>query len=417
MKKTTIIKIAYIVFLSYALQLRWTELDNQAYARLDSIGDYGGLILGAPWRFILLAGMVPFLIELLNGAKLIPVPIWIIYGFAGASFFWSIDPLRTAGGIVDLSLFLGYTLLSIRFLGPKVVLKLLWGFGVAVILLSVVLAIAGDQHVLMSATHAGKWRGLFNHKNVFAPFVATILLITLYGSKILEIGRLFKLMIAALCVVCLIFAQSSSSSVAAIAAIVIMQFASFPLESKPLRILAYTALVGVIAVGSILVSNALDLIVEGVGRDLTLSGRTAIWGGAFPYTLAAPFGYGFRTSGGEQIILAIRAYSGWAIANSVHNVYLNMALDIGWLPSLLFAAWLLSRMWVIDTNANFLVARLLSGFCALHFIVGMTEVIGGVYSSIHLLGVLWGTVALNASKQSTVPADGLSSIKIATDTA
>ncbi|MCV9965916.1 O-antigen ligase family protein [Pararhizobium sp. BT-229] len=416
MRKTTIVKIAYIVFLTYALQLRWIDIDNQAYARLYPGGEYGGLILGAPWRFILLAMMVPFFMDLLNGAKLIPVVIWIICGFASASFFWSIAPLRTAGGIVDLALFIGYTLISVRILGPKAVLKLLWGFGVAVVILSSVLAVMGDQHALMSATHAGKWRGLFNHKNVFAPFVATILLITLYGSQILEIGRLFRWVVAALCIVCLAFAQSSSSNVAAIAAIIIMQFASFPIESKRLRVVAYAALMGAVTITSVLAVSALDLVVEGIGRDLTLTGRTAIWEGALPYTFTAPFGYGFRTSGGEEIILAIRAYSGWAIANSVHNVYLNMALDIGWFATLLFAIWLLSTMVVIDTGANFPIARLLSGICALHFTVGITEVIGGVYSSIHLLGIFWGVVSLRALKR-TNSADGLSNIKIANEAA
>lgn len=396
MNKNIVFKIAFILFLTYFLQLRWAPYDNQYYIRTNPSEVYTFFIMGPLWRFPLLAFLGLYFRKIYYGMRLLGPGLVSVYIFSTLSSAWSIDFSRTISGVLDLSLLIGYLIVAVRILGGNEVIRTIWYFGMAVISVSSVLALAGDPHVLMSSSiHTGLWRGLFNHKNVFAPFVATILLISVFGFKLLRIGRWMRYGSIALCLACLVLAGSSTSLLALALAVVVAQLASMKIETARLRLLTYFVLVFPLVGAAIVGFSALDTVVEGVGRDVTLSGRTEIWQGALPFTFSAPFGYGYKTAGGEEVLNAIRASSGWQFAQSVHNVYISMALDIGWPVTLIFVYVLLAYTVVIRKDDLFETRRLLAGVAVLHLTIGMTEVVGGTYSSVHLVVVLWGILSIN----------------------
>jgi O-antigen ligase len=120
-------------------------------------------------------------------------------------------------------------------------------------------------------------------------------------------------------------------------------FLRFIRDQKRLR----GAVVIVAVYGSILfiflLSLYLETLLEFLGRDLTLTGRTTIWQAAFLYWTSSPwFGHGYQASWRvyEGMPSYVELVAGWEFNPShSHNAYIDVALGVGSIGLVLYLLW------------------------------------------------------------------------------
>jgi hypothetical protein len=148
-----------------------------------------------------------------------------------------------------------------------------------------------------------------------------------------------------------------------------------------LRALARTPAAVHLVVGAVLVVVLYGVLlepraglVEAVGRDSTLTGRTAIWNQLLGMTVDPLFGAGY-----ESFWLGARLEKMWQTnpehPNQAHNGYLEVFLDLGWVGLTLLAVVMASGCWSVvralrrDPEA----ARLKLAFFVVAAIYNLTE--------------------------------------------
>lgn len=100
------------------------------------------------------------------------------------------------------------------------------------------------------------------------------------------------------------------------------------LARKPSAVHLLTGAVLLLSVSTLFL-NAGTGIVEAMGRDTTLTGRTALWDKALDMTVDPLFGAGFESFWlGKRLAKFWRIY--WWRPNQAHNGYLEVFLNLGW---------------------------------------------------------------------------------------
>jgi O-antigen ligase len=82
-------------------------------------------------------------------------------------------------------------------------------------------------------------------------------------------------------------------------------------------------------------------LTETVGRDATLTGRTAIWSQLLDMTVNPMFGAGYESFWSPERTRAIWKGNWWH-ANQAHNGYLQLYLDLGWVGVVLVSLVMIS---------------------------------------------------------------------------
>ncbi|MEQ8972296.1 MAG: O-antigen ligase [Coleofasciculus sp. C1-SOL-03] len=194
------------------------------------------------------------------------------------------------------------------------------------------------------------WKGIYIHKNIFG-FTMDLAAILLYLQSI-RVPRYKALFLAlsALAVFCALQSNSGMAKVLLIILIFLLVFLRF-LRQLPPR-LAFASMGIFLAIGISLVilisENAEYLIVEKLGKDMTLTGRTYIWREVIKAVNKHPwFGYGYegfwqfwRGLDNPALMLRFPEFNGFMPEQS-HNGYLEIALEVGWIGLALFIASLL----------------------------------------------------------------------------
>ncbi len=182
---------------------------------------------------------------------------------------------------------------------------------------------------------AGAWRGLFIQKNTLARvlFFSALVFLSLLSEKDpldrsrdrwIQAGLLISTLMTVL-------SQSKTGLVLLLGFMFLVQIFKV-LRSRHSIVFPMVFCVFLIAsmVTFVMVGNY-EAVLVGMGRDVTLSGRTDIWGAIVDKILHQPwigYGYGGFWQGKEGESIDI-----WYIARDMpphgHNGYLDMALDIG----------------------------------------------------------------------------------------
>lgn len=262
-----------------------------------------------------------------------------------ASSAWSILPevsLRRAIALVGTTVFAVYLMMRMR---PDEFMKLLaWA-----ILLSALASLCAAVFVPQigthtSGAHAGIWRGIFEHKNLFGRMMAlgAILFFVLSSTHISP--RWIAWFGFGLCSFLVVMSHSVTALVALISCLLLI----FPLNvmrnSDDVRKIIYAVLLGLIGIISLYVAQAyIGDVLQALGRDTTLSARTRIWNLAFEMGGQTPLlGHGYRvfwTQGNAERIYGFLSWAG-GFGHS-HNGYIDLWLDLGIVGLGLFAASIL----------------------------------------------------------------------------
>lgn len=179
---------------------------------------------------------------------------------------------------------------------------------------------------------AGRLAGFFQYPNSFALFLTVGLLCALSREKI----RIWDAVIAAALGVLIFLTGSRAVMLIAAAAVAVTLFFR---KGKKIKIIV-GASVAVLA-AAVLIAAPLLGSTEPFSRvfsfsfgESTLVGRILYWRDAMPLLLRYPFGMGYLGYSFIQESVQTGIYS----VRFVHNDILQLALDAGWVPCLLFIA-------------------------------------------------------------------------------
>jgi exopolysaccharide production protein ExoQ len=259
--------------------------------------------------------------------------IWLLMVFMGLSIFWSAVPNMTQTRIIAMTgTMIFATYITSRY-DLKEQLQLLgWTFG-TIVVSSILFAVLLPKFGQMGGVHAGAWRGIFNHKNVFGkmmvPSVVVFALLAFNARKQQWIYWSFL----ALSVVMILLSRASSP----LLNLLILFGALAALKTLHWRyLLMVPALIGLSSAGMIMytfLSSNAGQVAGAFGKDLTLTGRTVFWPLMLDKIWENPFlGYGFgafwQGLDGPSAYIWNATTSSFKPPNG-HNGYLDLCLELG----------------------------------------------------------------------------------------
>lgn len=266
--------------------------------------------------------------------------------FAIASALWSQNPVRSLyNGLFLLTntLFAFYLVLRFR---PERLMELIMLAGAVILTLSLITVFA-FPNVGKSFTPRvyGAWVGIFMDRTTSASvFVFLLSPAIVFWRRGLTWGRVAYMV---LLLVSIWKAQAATALVVllAYAVTVLLLRVTTRLDRKSLLILSVISLPVVIA-AIVVVPPYVPVILKGLGRDPTLTGRTEIWATLLRSVAKRPLlGYGYYAFwnglSGESAnaIIASQWVFGYA-----HNGFLEIILQLGFAGLLLFALTLVQAL-------------------------------------------------------------------------
>lgn len=204
---------------------------------------------------------------------------------------------------------------------------------------------------------SGRLAGLFEYPNTFALFALISELIALSRQKL----RALDFAVIAVLLFGIMYSGSRTVFVLAVAANAVLIFS---VKNRRVKLFA-AAVFGLLAVGAVIfaVASGGD---NAFGRFLTISlnestfiGRLLYFKDALPLILKHPFGLGYMGYYYTQQSVQTGVYS----VMYIHNDFLQLLLDVGWLPALLFAAAIIKS---IFCGKKPLYKRVILAVAALH---------------------------------------------------
>jgi len=300
------------------------------------------------WLSMLLFGVVVVASRFREALKLLrnTNPYMLLFvGLAICSIAWSIEPGIT---IVRLARVLTVLLASVAFglvyKSPKNFQAIFRPAFTAILIGSIILVMVNPKLAIEQLSNTelvGAWRGLASQKNALGSLASLSLVLWLHAFLSKESPMWRALPGIAISALCLVKSRSSTSIMAAVFACGLMLM----LLRSPPALKRYMPYIVTLFVGTLLVYSlaVLDLlpgsgillspITSLTGKDLTFSGRTAIWqvineNIALHRWLGG--GYGAYWSGLPQspsMVMLVRVYF---YPTESHNGYIDVVNDLGY---------------------------------------------------------------------------------------
>lgn len=252
----------------------------------------------------------------------------------------SVSPANSLGMVRTAVLFFGACVfLRYRFT-PAYLLRLFAAVMGGVMLLSFLAAIASPLGV-MSGFDAGRWRGLFNHKNTLGETAAITMLVS-GGLCLTHKARYWPAIVAVLSGICLVMSGSATALGAASLAVA-LTLATFAIVAlRVRRQQGFWLLLALMATSALAAYLVTESVAATLGRDMTFTGRTDIWLQFMHFAQQRAWsGWGWATiSTTDSMLPLIRQTLDLPHIQTPHSGYLSLLVELG-IPGLLaFAMWL-----------------------------------------------------------------------------
>lgn len=265
--------------------------------------------------------------------------VFPIIGLAILSYLWSSFPGETLSGSITLiatSLFGLY--IATRYTLKEQLTILGWAFGLIVVL-SFTYGIVLPKYGVMGGVHAGTWRGIYTHKNTLGKMMTLSgAVFTLLVLKSRE-GRLIPSIFLGLSVL-LILLTTSVGALVNLGMMLSIIFLCQVVRAQYRWLVVLAGSLGLI-ISSALVTVALNfetIVVDILGKDPTLTGRTLIWISAWDLIQSQPWlGYGYEAfwHGMDGPSAYIWRDVMWPVPDA-HNGYVELILHLGFIGFTLF---------------------------------------------------------------------------------
>ncbi|MEL6438381.1 MAG: O-antigen ligase family protein [Cyanobacteria bacterium J06621_8] len=279
--------------------------------------------------------------------------IWILIAVSLASFFWSMLPFNTLrNSIVALQTsYFGLYIASCYSIREQIKL-LAWALGIGLILCFVYTLLFPHLAIHSDGVHYGAWRATFAQKNILAQIATFSSLVFLFLFLTIRRNRYLACLGIILSSALLLLTTSKTAIIISVALL-----ALFPLY-KALRwqgtkiVLLLSTSVLLLAFTAIITTSNLATVTGNIGRDVTLTGRTLIWGATVERIRERPLlGYGRDvfwnpTSGySEAIVRQIGGEPDKFVLPHAHNGFLDLTCDFGLLGLSLFVLSFIITYW------------------------------------------------------------------------
>ena len=267
--------------------------------------------------------------------------LWILMGIICFSYFWSVNPSQTLRFAIYAIGTTGFGLyLATRYTLPEQLQLLAWTYGL-LLLLSILFAVGIPSYGLMGGVHEGAFRGVFTHKNQYGAFMApggVVFLLNAFQNK--KYGWIHWCLLILICITMVLSQSTTALGTFAVMLLlcIIYRIFRWRYEVMILAVLAVTmiGLAGLIYLAGYVGS---DSLLDLVGKDVTLSGRTDIWSYVWDQIQLRPWlGYGLAAfwngydgpSGYVQLAMRIAVIY-------AHNGFLDIWLSLGLIGLSVFA--------------------------------------------------------------------------------
>jgi O-antigen ligase len=274
-------------------------------------------------------------------------PLFPFAFFAAASMLWSAFPKDSMRQTLNLFAVVVTTSTLVTWCG-------LAGFGrrvqivtgaimIVSLLVSLLIPVIGVVHAydLVEPVHAGKWRGIFLHKNLLGGMTVTSIVFSLRSVRAETPGWKAFFWASRLCaLVCCVMAGSAAAFAGALVAVIFFALMKNRVTANPLSIVAMLLIgVALVQLMSLNAGNFAHIF----GRDSTFTGRTSIWALGRPMIEEhLMFGSGLAADAALFGSLAKRQLFSSAV--DLHSGYLDVLFNLGVVGAVLLIAAVAAAM-------------------------------------------------------------------------
>ncbi|WP_322814961.1 O-antigen ligase family protein [Chloroflexus sp.] len=308
--------------------------------------------------------------------------LWALVGWALLSTLWSAAPEITLRRSLAAVLGLLYgLLLAVRY-RPEEVLRMLGTALAIVVVASLIAVVMVPDWAIMGFPHEGAWQGVLYHKNALGRLCALALAVFWVLARAERSCRSVFWRVAMLIAGILVLGSRSATGLILALALPAGWWLLRAWSRLPglLRPAAGSLAMAVFIPGLLVLPNIVESVLEFLGRDLTLTGRTPLWLASIPLALERPllgYGYGAFWLGERGPSAAV-----WAVtwdASHAHNGYLDLWLELGLIGAgLAFVLVVLTMVRYASAALQFKDIPIISfGFLVslLIFVINMSEAI------------------------------------------
>jgi O-antigen ligase len=208
------------------------------------------------------------------------------------------------------------------------------------ILLSVFYGIVFPGVAIHQGVHAGAWKGIYDYKNTFGSMMvlSSVAFFSLPVEK--PIDKLYKWVGYSISPVMILLSTSKTSLVISCLLIfILLMYRKFRWQGKISVVYIDIGIMIFSCIGAFVLTEWVD-IVNGLGRDPTLTGRTVIWDYVLSQVEERPllgFGRGaFWDPQSPYAFAAGKQLSSWFRPPHAHNGFIDLWLDVGFIGFSLF---------------------------------------------------------------------------------
>jgi O-antigen ligase len=228
--------------------------------------------------------------------------------------------------------------------------------------------VAIHQAAGREAFHAGLWRGIFTHKNIAGPVMASITFAGIYLMR-----RQWRWTGAAIAILALIFIWNTGSKTSAALVPAIVLLVAGPAITGMRGLAGVLVLLSILAIHAMTIGTVFvplfDAILRAFDETTTYTGRLEIWEFARDFLLVHPWtGYGFDSFWNTPVTQAAeqpfdRTWDPRGIIHG-HNGFLDITLFMGF-PALMLSVWLfvVAPVWHYLRTPRLRENVLLADFC------------------------------------------------------
>lgn len=303
-----------------------------ALAYINKLGTIGAALFVAPWLIAVFLRPRAAMEGVIRNAPLLVIPSYAI-----ASILWSGEKLDTLKHSLEFLLTILIAIWASTCVRPRTFISALFLSGLAVMILSVLL---GTQD-LDEETGEYILVGIFASKNQLALYASILILTALtLMFDAAQSSRMRLLAVAAIlpAVWALIVSHSVGSILfcgLGVAAVLVLRMMSLMPTSVRAALFIVGFMLSVAAIiGVTLALGSLDALLNSVGKDASLTGRTDLWESAFNLIEQRPLlGVGFNAfwhiGNPEAERLWFISHVPPGAGFNFHNLYLNTAVELG----------------------------------------------------------------------------------------
>lgn len=282
-------------------------------------------------------------------------PAWIallaLTALTFASKYWSIDPEVTQRRVIAMALTGAFSIyLGAAFRGPHLPRALMHA-GLMMALGSLVMVFAFPAIGIHQADNAGLWRGLWYEKNQMGIVMVASATAAAACLASADPRRLLPAITLGLSTLLVLATQSKTSLLCLMIGLGVVG-GLWSLRKGGPAFSVVMIWLGVVFAGGLIALWTMDsaAVLEALGKDPSLTGRTHIWDSLMRRVAEHPWtGYGYSAFWGKDSVPAdyVRLETGWLVP-SAHNGWIDLLVQLGWpgavLVGVLFASNILSNL-------------------------------------------------------------------------